>query len=435
MGCRQLGIIVVLIGLTGCERAPAKVEPVQSSEKLGPQPVVPITTSETDWPVWRGSDQKGTAADQPIPVKWSETENLIWQAEVPGRGHSSPIRCGPAVYLATADEGQQTQSVVAYDFATGKQLWETVLHRGHFTGIHPKNSHASATVCCDGTNVYAAFINGDKLWATALDPSGKQLWQTEVGPFNSEHGYGASPTLYGSVLILSGDSIGTGYLAAVNRGTGDVVWRTPRQVESTNGSYASPIVTELAGRTQVLLAGFNHVTGYDPETGKQLWQVSGPSRVLGNTLAASDPYVIASGGYPEQNILGIKIDNPDQVSDANIVWKKSKNVAYVPSPVVVDDRVLILADDGPLACYEIASGDLKWQRRLPGSFTASLTRVGKLFLVPNEQGEMIVFEVDPEFKILSKNKLSDAGGMATPAVCEGRILIRSDHRLFCIGEK
>lgn len=428
--------IVLLLTLTvvGCRRPgpPATEVSVDPEKELE---VVPITVAATDWPLWRGPRQDNNAGDQTIPTQWSEDENVLWKSEVPGRGHSSPIRCGNAVYLTTADEDAQTQSVLAYDFATGEQLWATQVHQGSFPAMHRKNSQASASVCCDGAHVFAAFVNHEKLWVSKLDLNGKIVWSKEVGSFTSEHGFGPSPTMYGSLVIVNGDSLGTGFLAALHRGTGDIVWRTPREGHPSNGSYACPIVATYGGKTQVLVAGMNRICSYDPEDGKLLWQIPGSARVVANSLAVKPPYLVASGGYPEKEILAAKVEDLSNVSESNVLWKASKNVAYVTTPIIVGEQVLVLADDGPMACYDLESGKLNWQRRLPGSFSASIVQVGNLFLVPNEQGEMIVFEISPEFKILSKNKLGDAGGMATPAICENKILIRTDHFLYCIGEK
>jgi outer membrane protein assembly factor BamB len=198
------------------------------------------------------------------------------------------------VFLTTADEQAKAQSVLAFDFQTGQKLWETIVHRGEFTGIHPKNSHASATPCGDGQRVFAAFLHGEELFVTALDLAGQQLWQTSAGPFHSEHGLGASPALHGAVVIVSGDSRGSAWLAGLHRETGEIVWRTPRAPSTDHGNYASPIVATLAGRPQLLMAGFNHVRGYHPDSGEELWQADGPTHVMGNTLAVSDPWVIAS---------------------------------------------------------------------------------------------------------------------------------------------
>ncbi|WP_437194323.1 outer membrane protein assembly factor BamB family protein [Planctomicrobium sp. SH527] len=430
----RIVLILALAASSACSQpgTPVTEISVDTDKELE---VVPITVAATDWPLWRGPRQDNNAGDQAIPLQWSEEENVLWKAEVPGRGHSSPIRCGKSVYLTTADEEAETQSVLAYDFETGKQLWATQVHQGGFPKMHRKNSQASTSVCCDGAHVFAAFVNHAKIWVNKLDLDGKILWSKEVGPFTTEHGFGPSPTMFGSLVIVNGDSLGTGFIAALHRGTGDVVWRTPREGHPSNGSYGCPIVATYGGKPQILVAGMNRVCSYDPDNGNQLWQIPGSARVVANSVTVSPPFLVVSGGYPEKEILAAKVDDLSNVSESNILWKASKNVAYVTTPLIVGEQVLVLADDGPLACYQLETGKLNWQRRLPGSFSASIIQVGNRFLIPSEQGEMIVFEISPEFKILSKNKLGDDGGMATPTICENRVLIRTDKFLYCIGEK
>jgi outer membrane protein assembly factor BamB len=314
-------------------------------------------------------------------------------------------------------------------------LWETVIQTGPFATIHPKNSHASPTPACDGSLVFIPFIDPQQLYVAALSLDGDVVWKQSVGPFNSEHGYGSSPVLHESLVIVNGDSKGSAYVAALNRQTGEIAWRTPREPSDENGSYATPIVVNLEGRPQLLLAGFDHVTSYDPLTGQQIWSVDGPTRVMANTLVVQEPFIVASGGWPELEILCIRADGSSKSEHRDIVWRSKKNVAYVPTPIVHDQSVLILAGNGTCADFDLHSGSLNWQERLGGEYSASIVRVGDLYLVPNEAGETTVFRLTPKLERVAKNRLADAGGMASPTICDGKILLRTDHHLYCIGEK
>src|SRR5262249_20026305 len=168
-------------------------------------------------------------------------DNVVWKTKVPGRGHSSPIICGEYVFLTTADEQAQKQLLLAYDRKTGKPLWSTVVHEGGFLRKYPKNSHASATPACDGVRVYSAFINRDGLYVTATTLRGKILWQKKAGAFQSEHGYGSSPVFYKSLVIVNGDNLKGSFIAALDRQTGKVAWRTDRKTTGRHGSYATPV--------------------------------------------------------------------------------------------------------------------------------------------------------------------------------------------------
>ncbi|MGE3809202.1 MAG: PQQ-binding-like beta-propeller repeat protein, partial [Gemmataceae bacterium] len=180
-----------------------------------------------DWPWWRGPNRNAVARVQKVPTTWSETKNIVWKAAVPGRGHGSPIVVGSRVFLESADEQKQTQFVLCYDRATGKQLWQKQLHAGGFDGrFHKKNTRASSTLACDGERVFAPFYNAGALWLTALDLEGKQLWQKKLGNFVSHWGYSASPCLYQSLVIVAGDHKGEGggYLVALDRQSGAEKW-------------------------------------------------------------------------------------------------------------------------------------------------------------------------------------------------------------------
>ena len=240
---------------------------------------------------------------QSVPLTWSPTENIVWQADVPGRGHSSPVTWGRRVFVTTADDENQVQSILAYDRDTGKQLWETVANRGNFMPkSHRHNSHASATSACDGERLFSVFVHDGGLWVTATDLDGKILWQTKAGDYDAIYGYGSSPAIWQSLVIVLGDNDQTGsFMAAIHRKTGQIVWRIARPNIDT---YATPIVAHLAGRDQLLVGGCGYLTSYDPATGKEFWKCAGPTtETTANTATWSDDCVFVSGGYPKPYTL------------------------------------------------------------------------------------------------------------------------------------
>lgn len=384
-----------------------------------------------DWPWWFGPtfDAKAVAAD--VPTTWSKTENIVWKADVPGRGHSTPIVVANRILLTTADESAKTQLIVGYDRESGAKLWTSVAHEGGFTKKHRKNSHASATPASDGAKVYASFINSGALWVTATDLEGKQAWQTKVGTFNAEHGYGASPVLYKDLIIVNGDSLGEAYIAAV-RTDGEIAWKTDRPPSNVHGSYATPIVAHVARRPQLLLAGGSFISSYEPDSGKLIWRCDGPTLVMANTIVAADDLVFVSGGYPEKEILCIRADGTGDITNSHVVWRTEQGVTYVPSPVVHDGRLYMVNDGGFASCFDAKSGKEIWNGRLQGGFSASPTLAGGHFYIPNEKGKLFVFKAGDEFEIVAQNDLGD-GGFASPVVCGNRIYLRTHHHLYCIG--
>jgi outer membrane protein assembly factor BamB len=200
----------VLLMLAGC--ADPKPEPASQAETQSfAEPTAPdeLTVSQDDWPWWRGPTRNGVAAaGQGVPLEWGPAKNVLWRADVPGRGHASPTVIGKLVVLATADEDRQTQSVVAFDRDTGKRRWMTEISRGGFPKIHPKNTHATPTVGSDGRLLFAVFHHDDRLTLAALDMQGEIAWEREVGPYvpqRYEYGYAASPLVHGSLVIVAAD--------------------------------------------------------------------------------------------------------------------------------------------------------------------------------------------------------------------------------------
>lgn len=374
----------------------------------------------------------GKSRDKGLPTQWSESENIVWQADVPGRGHASPIVVGDRVLLATADENAKQQLLVCYDRKTGKERWRTTVHEGGFMRMHSKNSQASATPASDGERMFAVFINSDALWVTATDLEGDIIWQKQAGPFKSEHGYGSSPVLYKSLVIVCGDNAGGSFVAALDRETGKVIWRTARQRLGRHGSYATPVVHLLAGKPQLLLAGHGKITSYDPATGERIWYCNGPAEVAAGTVACSDKLVFASAGYPEKEILAIRADGSGDVTSSHVVWRTGKGVTYCPSPLYHDGHLYVVNDKGIATCFKAETGKQLWQKRLGGDFSSSPILVeGKLF-VTNERGVTSVLEAAPKFRSLGKNQLGDAG-FATPAIAKGQMFLRAGDKLYCIG--
>ena len=274
---------LVLLACAGCGRAQGDDLTVRSAGRpTGDTPVA----AASDWPQWRGPNGDGIAHDTRVPTTWSATEHIRWQTPVPGRGHASPIVVGDRVFLTTADEDKQQHRLLAFVRATGQPLWNLLVHERGFMHKHDKNSYASATPACDGQHVFATFLHDGALWVTAATLDGKIAWQTATGPFTAEHGDSASPVLYKSALLVGGDNLRTSFVAALDRETGHILWRTPREGPGRHGSFGSPIVATLTGRPQFLYAGHGYTASYDPDSGDKLWSCTGPSECTGSTMAA-----------------------------------------------------------------------------------------------------------------------------------------------------
>jgi outer membrane protein assembly factor BamB len=394
-----------------------------------------ITVAATDWPWWRGPNRDGVAdPGQKPPLKWGDSENVLWKTPVPGRGLGSPTVVGDHVFLATADHEQQTQSVLCYDRRTGKQLWQTEVHRGGFEKKgNSKSSLASSTVACDGRRLFINFLHDGAVYTTALDREGKQLWQTKITDFVTHQGFGSSPAVYRSLVIVSADNKGTGAVAALERATGKVVWKQDRP---SVPNYTSPIILNVAGREQLLMTGCDLVSSFEPLTGKKLWEIKGSTTECVTSTVTDGQVIITSGGYPKNHMSAVRADGSGKV-----VWENNTRV-YVPSLVVRDGYLYGVLDAGVAVCWKCDTGKEVWRGRLGGTFSASPVLVGDLLFATNEAGRTFLVKASPGgFELVGDNQLGDEV-MATPTFCGSRIYLRvathdkgrRQEMLYCVGK-
>lgn len=429
----------LLLGLCAGQ-ACAVDEIIGEAKKLPSLPEIKVAAD--DWPWWRGPASDGISTSPPPLLKWQvrDTENqtgadegIVWQTEIPGRGHASPIVWGDQIFLATADETDETQSLLALDRATGKKLWQTELHRGGFMKrSHKQNSHASATPACDGERVITVFIHDRGLWVTATTLDGKILWQTRAGDYDAIYGFGSSPAIHGSLVIVLADNDQTGaFLAAIHRKTGEIVWRVKRPHIDT---YATPIVAHIAGRDQLVMGG-SELTSYDPNTGAILWKCAGPTaETTANTAVFSKDHVFCSGGYPKPYaLIAVAADGAGEVTKTHVKWRTAAKMPYVPSPLYRNGRLFIVEDYGIASCLDAERGKPLWTKRLGGDTTSSPVLCGDRVYVANEDGQVFVFAAKDKFELLATSQMHD-GVMATPTIVGKRIYLRTLHKLYCIGD-
>jgi outer membrane protein assembly factor BamB len=297
-----------------------------------------------------------------------------------------------------------------------------------------ENSQASATPACDGSRVYAAFVNSGALRVTATDLEGRKLWQSEAGAFVPEHGYASSPILYKSLIIVLGDNLKGSFIAGLDRSSGKVVWRTERNTTGWKSSYGSPSAGLVAGKWQVFAVGMGSVSGYEPESGRLLWSAEGPAEATAATAAFGNEMVFATGGDPRNEILAIRANGAGEVTETHVAWRSNRGVSYVPTPVYHDGKLYVLSDTGILSCFESQSGKQLWQGRLEGDFLASPVIAGGLLYVTNVAGKTFVVKTGAAFEIIAENDLG-SGGRASLAICDGLVYVRTENDLYCIGKR
>ena len=393
-----------------------------------------IDVAKTDWPWWRGPNRDGLAdPKQKPPTEWNASKNVLWKAELPGRGHGSATVVGNQVFIATADKTDGVQAVHCFDRKTGKPLWKTVVHKGGLSKKgNRKASQASTTIACDGKRLFVNFLNNKAIYTTALSRDGKRLWQKKITDYTVHQGYGSSPAIYGPLVIVSADNKGGGAIAGLNRKTGDVVWNHDRP---KTPNYASPIILKAAGKEQLVFTGCKLVSSYDPLSGKKLWEIPGATTECVTSTVTDGKVVFSSGGYPKNHVAAVAADGSGKV-----VWEKPVRV-YVPSMLVKDGYLYAVTDRGVAMCWEAATGKEMWKQRLGGTFSASPVLVGETMYAVNERGTTFVFNATPKgYKLIAKNQLG-SNVLATPTICGGRIYMRvaeqkggkRQEMLYCIG--
>ena len=398
--------------------------------------LVNFSSAVDDWPIWRGPNRNNVApSNQTPPTQWDEKTNVIWKAEVPGRGHASPVMVGNKIFLATAEEDKQIQSVVCYSKDEGKQLWQTKINQGNFSRrIHRNNTHASQTIACSQNQLFVVFNNNSSIQLAALDFDGNLKWQKKTGAYRPmrSFGYGSSPCLYKDLVIVLSDTRGSGYIAAFNQQTGEEVWRTGR---GEAGSYATPIVGEINGQDQLIVSSTN-VSAYDPATGKRLWKVDCPWETTCGTLVWDGDMVFVGGGYPARVSLAVS------ASKQKIIWQKPIPV-YEQSLIVKDGYVYAHADTGVAYCWRGKDGKEMWKSRITSrGVSASPVLVGDLIYMTGESGETVIIKANPDkFEEVAKNKLGGES-FATPVFVDNRIYTRvgarkssSPQALYCLGKE
>ncbi len=397
--------------------------------------------SAGDWPRFRGPNGTGIAADKDVPVKWTE-ENILWKTPIPGAGHSSPIVCKGRIFLQSASEDGGERCLLCLDAGKGEILWKT-RSPGERAKKHPLNSLASSTPASDGERVYAAFWDGRAVHLGAYDfNTGKPIWEKDLGSYTSQHGFGHSPIVVDGKVILANDQDGVSQLLAFDAGNGEKKWQTERT--PYRACYSTPFVRmKPDGGKELIVASTAGITGYNPADGKAnwwyTWKFAGmPLRTVGSPILVDNLVIATSGdGSGDRDAIAVKLGGQGDVTATNLVWenREKRYFPYVPSLLALDNHLYSVSDTGWAACHDARTGEEVWRQSLcKDGFTASPILVdGKVYAVA-KNGVVYVFEAAPKFKLLANNRIGEAVS-STPAVAGDRLFIRDETHLYCIGNR
>lgn len=408
-----------------------------------------MVVNAQNWPQFRGSNTQGHSAETNLPLKWSATENIAWKTELPGEAWSSPIVWGNHVFVTTATDGGVTCRVLALNRKTGKIVWNTEVFKQTIRRKEGRNSYATPTPATDGRLVYVCF--GDGSFA-ALDFKGRVVWTNRDYPFYGQHGLGTALLLHDGLLMMARDGSSDGedkkigwqipwdksYVVALDAKTGKQRWKASRGLSRI--SHGTPAIWKTPdGRAQVISEAGDVLQGFDLKTGARLWssEVIGegkvPSLVLGEGVVGDELAFTAGGWGGKESIKAFRLGGAGELKETNLVWEQKKGMPKVPSMIYVKPHLFAITDGGVATCMNAATGELLWQQRVGGNFSASpVAAEGRIYFL-GDNGETTVIKAGATFEVLAKNPL-DETVQASPAISQGQIFIRTERHLFAIGK-
>ncbi len=445
--------------------------------------------ADQNWAQWRGPLANGVAPAGDPPVAWDETKNVKWKVKVPGRGTSTPIVWDGQVFIQTAipaakkteppaaekvekketekdsaktepakeeekakDESKgrrggrggrggrpsdpQQFVLLCLDRATGKTLWQQVAceelpHEGH----HPDHGFSSYSPITDGKLVFAYFGSRGLY---CYDKQGELKWKKRFGQMKvaNSFGEGSSPSLSGNTLVVNWDHEGEDFIAAFDKETGNELWRQARDEQT---SWATPLIVEHDGKTQVVTSATRKIRSYDLASGKQIWECGGMTANVIPSPVASGGVVYATSGFRGNALLAIRLGRTGDLTDTDaIAWKKSEGTPYVPSPLLYGDKLYFYSgNNAMLSCRDIKSGEASIDRQriegMQGVYASPVGAGGRVYLV-GRNGVSLVIKHSEKLEVLATNRLDERFD-ASPAIAGKDLFLRGQENLYCIAEK
>jgi outer membrane protein assembly factor BamB len=402
---------------------------------------ISIPTSQawaaTPWPEFRGPTGDGVSQEHNLPVEWSESQGVAWKTPIPGKAWASPVIWDRLVWLANASDDGTRLSAVAVACDSGRVIHDiTVFQIATPQFCHPFNSYASCTPVIESDRLYLHY--GSAGTACLDTGSGKILWTRQDLPCDHFRGPGSSPIIHGDLLIVALDGFDLQYVVALDKATGKTVWRKDRGIDygTTDGdakkAYPTATVIRSEGREQVIIPSAGGTIAYDPTSGEELWRVKhGGMNASARPLFAQGLVYIntAAGGM---KFLAVRPDGSGDVSGTHIAWKSSQGTGSRSSQLLLGERLFLIGDAGTASVLDAATGKALWQKRLGGEFSASPILADGRIYASNQGGDTFVLSAADPYPVLATNRLDD-GCMASPAVFDGAIYLRTKTHLYRLG--
>jgi len=395
-----------------------------------------VETSSDSWPQLRGPSQGHAAKGNKLPAKWSDQKNVAWKTEIPGSGWSSPIVDKGQVWLTTSIDADNSLRAICVNQETGEiEVNVEVFRPNQLVEKHARNGHATPTAVLDEDHVYVHF--GSYGTAALRRTDGAIVWKNQDTVIEHQWGPGSSPILFKDMLIFNCDGMDLRYVVALDKATGDSIWKTDRSVPTKDDgffrkAFSTPLVTSVNGTEMILSAGANQVSALSSGTGTEAWNVKyfGYAGVTVPVAAGGRAFV--TSGYGDGTLMAIQLEDSGKKQSGELLWKTKANAPIIPTPIVVGRELYMVSDKGIMTCLNAATGRVHWRERLGGNFASSiLYGDGKLF-VSNDRGETFMIKPSKsKVRVLATNKL-DSNIQATAALIDNSLIMRTKNSLYRI---
>lgn len=389
--------------------------------------------ADYNWPSWRGPEANGHTPETGLPRRWTK-DSVTWKTPLKGSGHSSPTIWGQRIFLTTALKDGRQRMVLCLDRNDGTVLWERIAWSGQPEPTHDMNGWASATCATDGQFVYAFFGRGGGLHCYTVD--GEHVWSRDLGSFEGPWGTAASPLLVDEMVIQNCDSDKDAYIIALDKRTGEEIWKTKRP---DYRGWSSPVLIQAGGRKEIVVNGHTGVTAYEPQSGHELWFCAAERGRGSPTVTPGNGLLFVANGLSGGATYCVKPGGSGDVTDSHRLWLTRRGGRDLPSPIVVGDYMLLIGLGGAiLTCYEASGGKELWKKRLGGQSSASPISYDGLAFFLIETGETVVIEPHSKVKVVANNSVGAAEGelfRASITPSEGQLFFRSDQNLYCVGQR
>lgn len=416
---------LTLCSLAGCS------EPLRTAAAVNAA-ATSAAASPANWLRFRGPQGSGVATAPGLPVEWT-LKDYAWKTKLVGTGHSSPVVQGERLFVTAADDDGKIRQLFCLDTRGGNILWKRALSSLSEDDIHDQGSFASSTPAVSNNTVVATFADDNHYLAAAYQLDGTPLWTTDIGPFNGEHGFGASPIIWNGIVILPNDQDGESSYVALDEASGDVLWEVPR--ESKVAAYGTPLILESHGGQAQLITSSNAmgVTSLDPTSGRTLWSTGSlPQRTVSSPILGEKLVFQACGvGGSGRLLVGVDPSLKDH-HQPRVVFKVDKRIPYVPTPLFCDGYLYLWGDSGVVMCLDPTSTEPVWMERVGGDFSSSPVCVNHCLYNVSENGEVVVLRAGPKYEVLGRSPLGEPS-QATPAVAGGRMYFHTQNHVLCLA--